>query len=279
MLKQVRDDINSVFARDPAARNWFEVLTTYPGLHALLFHRCNHWLWNKGLKWLARWFSTWARWFTGIEIHPGAHIGQRFFIDHGMGVVIGETAEIGDDVTLYHGVTLGGTSWNKGKRHPTLEDGVIVGAGAKILGPFTVGKGAKIGSNAVVTKAVPAGATVVGIPGRIVLRQQPDEPDDSNPVDPALRAAAQQRYGFDAYGLSEEMPDPVARSIRSMLDHMQLADERMEQICQALQRLDNNFREEKLPGIKEDAFPDDGDICSLCGLEEIGRRRKPDKNS
>lgn len=273
MFQQVRDDINSVFDRDPAARNWFEVLTTYPGLHALLFHRCNHWLWNKKLKWLARWMSTWARWLTGIEIHPGAQIGQRFFIDHGMGVVIGETAQIGDDVTLYHGVTLGGTSWNKGKRHPTLEDGVIVGAGAKILGPFTVGKGAKIGSNAVVTKEVPAEATVIGIPGRIILRAQPDEPDTNREeVDPQLRAAAQKRFGFDAYGISEEMPDPVAKSIRGLLDHMHAVDERMGQICHALHRLDHNFREEELPDLTEE-FRDDQDICSLCGLEDIGRKK------
>lgn len=278
MFKQVREDIASVFKRDPAARNWFEVLTTYPGVHALLFHRCNHWLWNKGLKWLARWLSTIARWLTGIEIHPGAKIGQRFFIDHGMGVVIGETAEIGDDVTLYHGVTLGGTSWNKGKRHPTLEDGVIVGAGAKILGPFTVGAGAKIGSNAVVNKAVPAGATVVGIPGRIVLRSQPDEPEEDLHVDPELRAAAQKRYGFDAYGISEEMPDPVAKSIRGLLDHMHLVDERMEKVCQALRRLDDNYNEERLPKIQPGDFPGDGDICEQCGLEEIGLRKDQKPN-
>lgn len=256
MFKQIRDDVGSVFKRDPAARNWFEVITTYPGVHALLMHRCNHWLWNKGLKWLARWFSTFARWFTGIEIHPGAKIGQRFFIDHGMGVVIGETAEIGNDVTLYHGVTLGGTSWNKGKRHPTLEDGVIVGAGAKILGPFTVGAGAKIGSNAVVNKAVPAGATVVGIPGRIVLRSQPDEPEEAVKVDPELRAAAQKRYGFDAYGISEEMPDPVAKSIRGLLDHLYLMDGRMDKMCQALQRLDKNFKAEQMPDFPTDGFSD-----------------------
>jgi len=276
MFQQIRDDINSVFDRDPAARNWFEVLTTYPGLHALLFHRCNHWLWNKGLKWLARWMSTWARWLTGIEIHPGAQIGQRFFIDHGMGVVIGETAQIGHDVTLYHGVTLGGTSWNKGKRHPTLEDGVIVGAGAKILGPFTVGKGAKIGSNAVVTKEVPPEATVVGIPGRIIMRTLADEPSEDSPIDPELRAAAQKRFGFDAYGISEEMPDPVAKSIRGLLDHMHAVDERMGQICHALHRLDHSFREEDLPDLTEE-FLEDGDICSLCGLDDIGRKknRKP----
>lgn len=275
MFKQIREDIGSVFKRDPAARNWFEVLTTYPGVHALLLHRLNHWLWNKGLKWLARWLSTLARWFTGIEIHPGAKIGQRFFIDHGMGVVIGETAEIGNDVTLYHGVTLGGTSWTKGKRHPTLEDGVIVGAGAKILGPFTVGAGAKIGSNAVVNKAVPAGATVVGIPGRIVLRSEPDEPEEDLQIDPALREAAQKRYGFDAYGISEDMPDPVAKSIRGLLDHMHLVDERMEKICHALRRIDDNFNENGLPKIQPGDFPGDGDICDQCGLEEIGIKKSP----
>lgn len=243
MLQQVKEDIASVFKRDPAARNWFEVLTSYPGLHALLFHRLNHWLWNKGLKWLARWLAHWSRWFTGIEIHPGAKIGRRFFIDHGMGVVIGETAEIGNDVTLYHGVTLGGTSWNKGKRHPTLEDGVIVGAGAKILGPFTVGKGAKIGSNAVVNKAVPAGATVIGIPGRVVM---PSEPSELN-IDPEKRAAIEKRYGFDAYGISQEMPDPVARSIRGLLDQVHYTDQRINQICATLSRLDSNFKELDLP--------------------------------
>ena len=170
MFDRVREDIASVFHRDPAARNTLEVLLNYPGLHAVLFHRLAHALWKRNFKQLARFVSTFARWMTGIEIHPGAKIGRRFFIDHGMGVVIGETAEIGDDVTLYHGVTLGGTSWNKGKRHPTLEDGVVVGAGAKVLGPFTVHKNAKIGSNSVVTKEVPEGATVIGIPGRVVSK-------------------------------------------------------------------------------------------------------------
>ena len=172
MLKQLKEDIQAVFARDPAARNTFEVLTTYPGIHALIMHRVAHELWNKECKTSARILSSFSRFTTGIEIHPGARIGRRFFIDHGMGVVIGETAEIGDDVTLYHGVTLGGTTWNKGKRHPTLEDGVVVGAGAKILGPFTVGKNAKVGSNAVVTKAVPEGATAVGNPARFILKDK-----------------------------------------------------------------------------------------------------------
>lgn len=172
MFERLREDIQSVFHRDPAARNAFEVLTCYPGMHAIWLHRLGNALWRRDFKWLARLVSNFGRWLTGIEIHPGATIGRRFFIDHGMGIVIGETAEIGDDVTLYQGVTLGGTSWNKGKRHPTLENGVVVGAGAKVLGPFTVGAGAKIGSNAVVTKAVPAGATAVGIPGRIIVKSR-----------------------------------------------------------------------------------------------------------
>ncbi|MGB5008671.1 MAG: serine O-acetyltransferase, partial [Candidatus Dechloromonas phosphoritropha] len=153
MFQHLREDIRAVFDRDPAARSFWEVLTCYPGIHALILHRFAHWLWGYRLRWLARFVAHLSRFFTGIEIHPGAAIGRRFFIDHGMGVVIGETAEIGNDVTLYHGVTLGGTSWNKGKRHPTLEDGVVIGAGAKILGPITVAAGAKVGSNAVVTKA------------------------------------------------------------------------------------------------------------------------------
>ena len=145
MFEEIREDIRCVFDRDPAARTTWEVITCYPGFHARLFHRVAHWLWGWGLKWLARFVSHIGRFLSGIEIHPGAHIGRRFFIDHGMGVVIGETAEIGNDVTLYHGVTLGGTTWNKGKRHPTLADGVVVGAGAKILGPIRIGEGAKVG--------------------------------------------------------------------------------------------------------------------------------------
>ena len=162
MFDQVREDIRSVFHRDPAARNTLEVLLNYPGLHAVLFHRLAHGLWTRNFKQLARLLSTFSRWLTGIEIHPGAKIGRRFFIDHGMGVVIGETAEIGDDVTLYHGVTLGGTSWKAGKRHPTLKNGSVVGAGAKVLGPITIGENAKVGSNSVVVKDIPDGATAVG---------------------------------------------------------------------------------------------------------------------
>ncbi len=246
MFERMREDIQSVFHRDPAARNAFEVMTCYPGLHAIWFHRLSHWLWRRDCKWLARMNSNLGRWLTGIEIHPGAQIGRRFFIDHGMGIVIGETAEIGDDVTLYHGVTLGGTSWNKGKRHPTLEDGVIVGAGAKILGPFTVGAGAKVGSNAVVTRAVPAGATAVGIPGKIIVK--------SDDAQEAKRKAIAEKIGFDAYGVSEDMPDPVARAIGQLLDHVQAVEERMEGMCEALTALGSDYCAKKMPELREEDF-------------------------
>lgn len=179
----MKEDIQSVFDRDPAARSVLEILTSYPGLHAVWGFRISHWLWKHHLKLLARWFSHMVRFLTGIEIHPGARIGHKFFIDHGMGVVIGETAEIGDNVTLYHGVTLGGTSLEKGKRHPTLENDVVVGAGAKILGAIVVGAGSRIGANAVVNKPVPPNSVVVGVPGQVVLRSKPraaDSPPDLN---------------------------------------------------------------------------------------------------
>ena len=182
MFDHLKEDIAIVFERDPAARTHWEILTTYPGVHALLMHRVAHFLWQKHLYWFARFSSHLARWLTGIEIHPGASIGHRVFIDHGMGVVIGETAIIGDDCTLYHGVTLGGTSWNKGKRHPTLEKGVVIGAGAKILGPITLGAGAKVGSNAVVVKDVPANATAIGIPARILEDAPVDKKAEVNPT-------------------------------------------------------------------------------------------------
>ena len=161
MWREIKENIDCVFDRDPAAQTVFEVITAYPGFHAILIHRVSHFCWQSGVRWLGRFISHIGRWLTGIEIHPGATLGRRFFIDHGMGVVIGETAVIGDDCTLYHGVTLGGTSWSKGKRHPTLYNGVVVGAGAKVLGPIEIGEGARIGSNSVVLKSVPAGATVV----------------------------------------------------------------------------------------------------------------------
>ncbi|NYS60179.1 serine O-acetyltransferase [Vreelandella salicampi] len=270
MFQRLREDINSVFDRDPAARNFLEVLTNYPGLHALLAHRLGSWLWRRNLKWLAKTISSLARWLTGIEIHPGAHIGRRFFIDHGMGVVIGETAEVGDDVTLYQGVTLGGTSWNKGKRHPTLGDGVIVGAGAKILGPFTVGTGAKIGSNAVVTKEVPAGATVVGIPGKIVKRADPDS-EEALDIDPARREAIREKFGFDAYGVSQDMPDPVARSMQAMLDHMHAVDERIERMCSTLSKLDASYRESRLPELRNEDFAEILDEADT-GCPGVGNR-------
>lgn len=210
MFERLKEDIACVFERDPAARNAFEVLTAYPGLHALIIHRGAHWLWQARCYWLGRMVSHLGRWLTGIEIHPGATIGRRFFIDHGMGVVIGETATIGNDCTLYHGVTLGGTTWNKGKRHPTLADNVVVGAGAKVLGPITVASGARIGSNAVVVKDVPENATVVGVPGNVITKK------DSS----SQRQAMAARMGFDAYGLSRDMPDPLANALNAMLDHI-----------------------------------------------------------
>jgi serine O-acetyltransferase len=216
MLTRLREDIGVVFERDPAARNAWEVLTCYPGLHALALHRMAHRLWNYGFKWLARFVSHLARWLTGIEIHPGARIGRRFFIDHGRGVVIGETSEIGDDCTLYHGVTLGGTTWNKGKRHPTLGDNVVVGAGAKILGPLQVGNGAKVGSNAVVVKDVPPGATAVGIPARIL----DDAGSDS---------------GFSAYAVSRDMNDPLVKALHQVTAQCLEAERKLARIVAALE--------------------------------------------
>jgi serine O-acetyltransferase len=235
MFDQLKEDIRIVFDRDPAARNTLEVVTTYPGFHAVLLHRANHWLWQSKLKFLARFLAYFARWLTGVEIHPGAVIGRRFFIDHGMGVVIGETAVIGDDCTLYHGVTLGGTSWQKGKRHPTLGNGVVVGAGAKVLGPIIIGDGARIGSNAVVIRAVPDGATVIGIPGRIVT-------EVSTTPSPEQEAMA-KKIGFDAYGASQEMPDPVAVAINSMLEHIHTMDKEMKQMCQEIKSLGGKIDE------------------------------------
>ena len=248
MFKTIREDVRSVFHRDPAARNSFEVMTQYPGLHALLFHRLAHRLWHWRLKWLARFISNLARWLTGIEIHPGALIGRRFFIDHGMGVVIGETAEIGDDVTIYHGVTLGGTSWKNGKRHPTIENEVVIGAGAKVLGPFVVGRGARIGSNAVVTKAVPAGATVVGVPGRVI--KTPEQPLNSSEAGFSDPQDGLAKDHFDAYAVSN-MPDPTIESMRVLLQHVQTMEQRMNRMCDALQKLDKNFKNAQFPELSE----------------------------
>jgi serine O-acetyltransferase len=226
MFSRIREDIQCVFERDPAARSVWEVLTCYPGFHALQLHRVSHGLWHLGLRWLARFSSHLTRFFTGIEIHPGATIGRRVFIDHGMGVVIGETAEIGDDCTLYHGVTLGGVSWNKGKRHPTLGRGVVVGAGAKILGPFTVGEGAKVGSNSVVVKPVPAGATVVGIPARVV-EAGPGHADVG-------------RMAFDAYAVGADLDDPLNKVLLALGSRTEGIDERLAEILKRLEGLENS---------------------------------------
>src|SRR6266487_4001645 len=227
MLTRIREDIACVFERDPAARSTWEVITCYPGFHALLIHRVAHRLWRMKLSWLARFVSHVSRFLTGIEIHPGARVGRRVFIDHGMGVVIGETAELGDDCTLYHGVTLGGTTWNKGKRHPTLGRGVVVGAGAKLLGPIVVGDGAKIGSNAVVVKDVPAGATAVGIPARVIL----DEQDKT-------REEKAAKLGFSAYAVTAKAEDdPLAKAVQGMLDHSVDTDKRIELIVKQIEQL------------------------------------------
>lgn len=249
-MSRIKEDIRAVFERDPAVRSTWEAITCYPGLHAVWLHRVSHWLWGYQLHWLARFVSHLARWMTGIEIHPGAKIGRRLFIDHGLGVVIGETAEIGDDVTLYQGVTLGGTSWEKGKRHPTLEDGVVVGAGAKVLGPFVVGKDARVGSNAVVVREVPPGCTVVGVPGHTVRCHDEDSI-------PANRVAIAKKMGFDAYGLTRDMPDPVSNAIGTMLDHIHLLDTRLEQLCKLLGEQDPRFAELGVPEIKQEPLDDD----------------------
>jgi serine O-acetyltransferase len=230
MFSRIQEEIAVVLERDPAARSTWEVITCYPGFHAMLVHRLTHKLWANNFNWLARFISHFGRWLTGIEIHPGATIGRRFFIDHGMGVVIGETAHIGDDCTLYHGVTLGGTSWNKGKRHPTLGKGVVIGAGAKILGPIEIGAGAKIGSNAVVVKSVPPGATAIGIPARIVESQE-----------------TQGR--FAAYGVARDASDPIAQAIHELIDHSVETDKRLEQLLEQLRRM----------GVRSDA-PDENPL-------------------
>lgn len=198
IFEKFREDLSVVFQRDPAARNYFEILTTYPGVHALILHRLAHFLWSIKLKLIARIFSHLARILTGIEIHPGAQIGRRFFIDHGMGVVIGETAIIGDDCTLYHGVTLGGTTWKKGKRHPTLKDNVVIGAGAKVLGPIKLGNNSKVGSNAVVVTDIPNDSTAVGIPAKII-------------------ESGEKVKKFSAYAVEKNSQDPVLQSIDEIL--------------------------------------------------------------
>ena len=226
MFQRIRSYAQSILARDPAARSVWDVVFSYPGFHALALHRMAHALWRRGWHWLARWISHWGRFLTGIEIHPGATIGARVFIDHGMGVVIGETAEIGDDCTIYQGVTLGGTSLSKGaKRHPTLGKGVIVGANSQVLGNFTVGDGAKIGSGAVVTKPVPPGATAVGNPARVIQAE-----------DAARREQAAAKLGFSAYGITQN-DDPVSQALRGLIDGTAAQDHQIALLWQAIEKL------------------------------------------
>ena len=218
MFKRIREDVGCVFGRDPAVRSRIEVFFCYPGFHALVFYHVSHWLWEHGFRLFGRFVSHVGRVATGIEIHPGARIGRRFFVDHGMGVVIGETAVIGDDVTLYHGVTLGGVTWSPGKRHPSLGDGVVIGAGAQVLGPITVGCGARIGANAVVLKDVPPGATMVGIPARA-----------AGPTE-AKKNAPQ----FDAYGTpSPDIADPTARTVELLRAEVRALKGRLEELERA----------------------------------------------
>lgn len=220
MLKRIKEDVQIALEKDPSSRNFWEVLICYPGVHALIAYRFSHWLWNHNLKFIGRLFSYFVRWFTGIEIHPAAKIGRRFFIDHGMGVVIGETSEIGDNVFIYHGVTLGGISMKKGKRHPTIGDHVVIGAGAQVLGPVKIGENTKIGSGSVVLQNVPKYSTVVGVPGRVVFSGVSSDPENE--------------------GGQESFPDPVAQAIKCMLDRLPKMEKEIRSLKEAL-----NERKEK----------------------------------
>jgi serine O-acetyltransferase len=256
MFKRLRENIAAIRERDPAARSTWEVLTCYPGLHALFIHGWAHACWLAGFRWLGRFTSQLGRFLTGIEIHPGAKIGRRVFIDHGMGVVIGETAEIGDDCTIYQGVTLGGTSLAKGaKRHPTLARGVIVGANAQVLGGFTVGEGARVGSGAVVTKPVPAGATAVGNPARIIAAETE-----------AQREAAAAKMGFSAYGVTQG-DDPVAQALKGLIDNAGGHEHQIALLWQAIEKLSQRSRE--LPS--EDCVPDEAQKDEHFDAERLNR--------
>ncbi len=256
MFSRLREDIACILERDPAARSRWEVLTCYPGLHALVIHRWAKFWWRHDFRWAARFVSQFGRWLTGIEIHPGATVGRRVFIDHGMGVVVGETAEIGDGCTIYQGVTLGGTSLTKGaKRHPTLGKDVIVGANAQVLGGFTVGDGARIGSGAVVVKAVPAGATAVGNPARVILAELE-----------AAREAAAARMGFSAYGVTQG-DDPVAQAMKGLIDHTAGHEHQIALLWAAIEKLSSRARE--LPG--DDCVPQDAQTGEHFDAERLNR--------
>ena len=256
MFSRLREDIACIRERDPAARSTWEVLTCYPGLHALIWHRLAHAAWQRGWRWAGRFLSHLGRFLTGIEIHPGATLGRRVFIDHGMGVVIGETAEIGDDCTIYQGVTLGGTSLGKGtKRHPTLGKGVIVSAGAKVLGSFTVGDGARVGGNAVLLQPVPAGATAVGIPARIVVKSADMQ-----------REEAATKLGFSAYGVSNG-DDPVALAMRGLIDNASSHEHQIALLWQAIEKLSAGARE--LPS--GDCVPQDAQTTECFDAAELNR--------
>ena len=256
MFRRLKEDIDCILERDPAARSRLEVLTCYPGLHALWIQRLAHWFWVRDFKWLGRWLSHCGRFLTGIEIHPGATFGRRVFIDHGMGIVIGEMAEVGDDCTIYQGVTLGGTSLVKGaKRHPTLGKGVIVGANACVLGGFTVGDGARVGSGAVVTKPVPEGATAVGNPARIIAAQQD-----------AQREAAAARMGFSAYGVTQG-EDPVAQAMKGLIDNASSHEHQIALLWQAIEKLSARARE--LPA--DPCVPDEAHRTEQFDAERLNR--------
>jgi len=256
MFTRLREDIACILERDPAARSKWEVLTCYPGLHAITMHRLAHSFWVNGWRWLGRFTSHLARFLTGIEIHPGATIGRRVFIDHGMGVVVGETAEIGDECTIYQGVTLGGTSLAKGaKRHPTLGRGVIVGANAQVLGGFTVGEGARVGSNAVVVKPVPPGATAVGNPARVIQAETD-----------ATREAAAARMGFSAYGLTQG-DDPMAQAMKGLIDNAAGHEHQIAMLWHAIEKLSGRARE--LPA--SDCVPQDAHTTEQFDAERLNR--------
>lgn len=265
MLKTIKDDIQNIKKFDPAARTTLEIFLAYPGLWAVWIHRIAHKLWHKNLKTLARWISTWNRFLTGIEIHPGAQVGRRLFIDHGMGVVIGETAIIGDDCTLYHGVTLGGTSLEQGKRHPTLGNNVVIGAGAKILGPITLGDNSSVGANSVVIKEVPKNSTAVGIPARVA---KPDKPNLKKEIANKL---------FNAYGMSHDIEDPEANAINLLLNHIEKLDQALCQMQTELKAQDIQLNV-KWPTIQDCSFDEEG--LHIHNTEpQLADNNTPDNNT